>query len=173
MKVTLIAAMGRQRVIGATGGMPWHLPSEMRHFVRTTRGHPIIVGRKTFGSWGAKALPRRKNIVVTTRSDYAAPEGVHVASSLTSALDLAEGAEEVFICGGAVVYSAFMARADQMILTHIEASFEGDTWFPAWDPSEWSVTRSETYEVDADNAYAYTIRWYVRNITPNPSTELA
>ncbi len=171
--VTLIAAMGRDRIIGAKGGMPWKLPREMRHFVRSTRGKPIVVGRTTFASWGGRALPHRTNIVLTRNPDYQAPEGVHVCGGLDEALDLVRDDAEVMICGGAVVYRASLPRAQKMILTHIDATFDGDTRFPDWDPEVWLVEREETFPADEDNTFAYTIRWYVRKLTPQASTELA
>jgi dihydrofolate reductase len=173
MIITLIAAMGRNRVIGDSGEMPWNLPREMRHFVRTTKGHPIIVGRTTFGSWGARSLPKRKNIVLTRNADFRAPEGVHVAGSIDAALALVEPSDKVFICGGAVVYQAFLPLAGQMVLTHINAAFEGDTLFPHWGGEPFDIVREEAHSADTENPYDYVTRWYVRNRTAHVRTDLA
>lgn len=165
MIVTLIAAMDRDRIIGAAGGMPWRLPREMKHFVRSTLGKPVIVGRTTFASWGGRPLRQRRNIVLSTRPDYA-PAGVEVARSVDEALDLVADEPEVMICGGAIIYAAFLPRARKMILTHIDACLGGDTRFPPWDPNDWDVERRETYPADEQNPLDYTICWYVRKLTP-------
>ena len=153
--------------------MPWRLPREMKHFVRSTRGKPIVVGRTTFASWGGKPLRDRTNIILTRNPAYRAPEGAHACGDIDQAMDLVSGEKEVMICGGAVVYTAFLARADKMILTHIDATFDGDTKFPEWDAEAWDVERSEHFVADDDNAFNYTIRWYVRKLTPEASTLLA
>lgn len=173
MIITLIAAMARDRIIGAEGGMPWHLPREMKHFVRSTQGKPIIVGRTTFASWGGRALPRRLNIVLTTDPAFEAPRGAVVANTIEQALELAGDAPEVMICGGGIVYEAFLPRAQRMILTHIEADLEGDTRFPSWTPEAWRITAEEHFAADEKNTHGYTIRWYVRNLTPASRTEVA
>ena len=162
MSVTLIAAMDMHLVIGAGGGLPWRLPKEMRHFVRCTTEKPVIMGRATHASLGG-ALARRKNIVLTQNPNYEAP-GCLLASSVPQALLLAEPADEVMVIGGGEVYRAFLPCADRMILTHIDAELQGDTWFPDWDADDWVIERSEHTPADAKHAYAFETTWYTRQM---------
>jgi dihydrofolate reductase len=134
MTVTLLAAVGANRVIGRDGAMPWHLPEDLEHFKDTTIGHTMVMGRKTFDSIG-RALPGRRTIVITHQQGWHAPS-VEVAHSLSEALALA-GPTEVFVVGGSEVYRQAMPFADRMMLTEIEQSPEGDTFFPPFEPSHW------------------------------------
>lgn len=147
-RLTLIAALGRNRVIGARGAMPWHLPEDLKHFKATTLGHPMIMGRKTFESIG-RPLPGRRTIVVTRDAAWT-HAGVETAHSFTQALDLAGPADEVFIVGGGEIYAQAMPFAHRMILTRVEAEPDGDTLFPEWDPSQWAVV-----ECDQREGYAF------------------
>ncbi len=140
-RVFLIAAVARNRVIGARGGMPWHLPGDLRHFKATTLGHPVIMGRRTWDSLG-KALPGRENIVVTRRRDAQFP-GARVAGSLQEALALSAGHDRVFVIGGAEIYALALPVADGLVLTEIDGEFEGDTWFPEWDRAAFRETKRE------------------------------
>lgn len=128
MILTLIAAMGNNRVIGNQGKIPWHLPEDMAHFKENTLGHAIIMGRKTFDSIG-KALPGRKNIVISRNSSWK-KEGVIMAHSLEEALSLCHSDNEVFIIGGAEIYTQAYPQAHRLLLTFIEHDFDGDTFFP-------------------------------------------
>lgn len=134
-RITLLAALGRNRVIGVDGQMPWHLPGDLRHFKETTMGHPIVMGRKTFESIG-RALPGRRTIVITRSTQWQHP-GVEVAHSFPEALALAGPADEVFVTGGGEVYAEAMPFASRMILTEVDQSPEGDTWFPEWVLHDW------------------------------------
>jgi dihydrofolate reductase len=133
--VTLIAAVGRNGVIGADNDMPWHLPEDFAFFKRTTMGHPMVMGRKTFDSIG-RVLPGRRTIVVTRQEDWSHPD-VETAHSLVDALDLAGPADEVFICGGGQVYAEAMRFAHRLLITEVDQSPEGDVVFPPIDISEW------------------------------------
>jgi dihydrofolate reductase len=133
--VTLIAAVGRNGVIGADNDMPWHLPEDFAFFKRTTMGHPMVMGRKTFDSIG-RVLPGRRTIVVTRQEDWSHPD-VETAHSLVDALDLAGPADEVFICGGGQVYAEAMPFAHRLLITEVDQSPEGDVVFPPIDISEW------------------------------------
>jgi len=136
--------------------MPWHLPADMRHFVRTTRNKPIIMGRRTFESLPGP-LKGRLNIVMTRQANFA-PAGVHVVGSLDESLKVAAQApgDEVMIIGGAGIYAQFMARCDRIYLTVIHEYFDGgDTFFPAIDLAEWTISAREAHPADANNAYAY------------------
>ena len=140
MTVTLIAAVARNGVIGADGGIPWHLPEDFAHFKVTTLGHTLVMGRATYDSIG-RALPGRTTVVLTRDPSWSA-EGVEVASSLDEALTLAAGLPgEVMVAGGATIYAAALPIADAQILTEVHLSPEGDTYYPDWDRSEWVETQ--------------------------------
>jgi len=140
-QLCLIAALAANRVIGAQGRLPWHLPDDLRHFKRLTEGHPVIMGRRTWESIG-RPLPGRRNIVVSRRPGYAAA-GAQVAASLDDALALCAGAPRVFVIGGADLYAAALPIADVLELTEIGAEFEGDTRFPAFEREDWREVRRE------------------------------
>jgi dihydrofolate reductase len=139
--VSLVVALARNRVIGAGNRLPWRLPEDLRRFKRLTMGAPVILGRKTHESIG-RALPGRRNIVVTRRPD-ARWEGCEVAGSLEAALALAGDAPEVFVIGGAELYRLALPRADRLYLTLIDADYDGDTFFPDFDPADWRETARE------------------------------
>lgn len=157
MRVTLIAALARNRVIGIDGGLPWRLPDDFAHFKRTTRGHTVIMGRRTYESMGTP-LPERRNIVLTSRAGFE-PEGVEVVRTLDAALQLAEtaGETDAFIIGGSAVYAAAMDRADRMVLTFIDAEPEGDTRFPEYDADAWRTEESTHHDADERHAHAFDI----------------
>ena len=140
-QVTLIAAVGRNGVIGADNDMPWHLPEDFAFFKRTTMGHPMVMGRKTFDSIG-RVLPGRRTIVVTRQQDWSHPD-VETAHSLTEALALAGPASEVFVCGGGQVYAEAMPYAQRLLITEVDQSPEGDVTFPRIDPEQWRETSRE------------------------------
>ncbi len=154
MLISIIAAMGKNKVIGKGNALPWKLPADMEHFKTLTKGKPIIMGRKTFESVG-KPLPDRTNIIITRDQNYK-DEGCIVAYSTEEALKAAENSEEVMICGGAQIYKEFLPKADKMYLTLIDADFEGDAYFPEYNPEEWEETSYEEHERDAENQYNYT-----------------
>jgi dihydrofolate reductase len=131
----LVAALARNRVIGAGNRLPWHLPEDLARFKRLTLGAPVIMGRKTRESIG-RPLPGRRNIVVT-RAAGAAWDGCIVARSLAEALALADDAGEAFVIGGAELYAQALPGADRMHLTLIDADYAGDAWFPEFDPGAW------------------------------------
>src|ERR1019366_8458389 len=120
-RLTIIVATDAQRGIGINNTLPWRLPEDLAHFKRTTSGHPIIMGRKTFDSIG-RALPNRRNIVITRNPDWRR-EGIESAGSLNIAMALA-GEEEAFIIGGAKIYAEALPRADKLIVTEIAKRFD-------------------------------------------------
>lgn len=138
MTVTIVAAVARNGVIGAGGGLPWHLPDELQRFKRLTLGHVLVMGRRTYESVG-RPLPGRTTVVVTRNADWdPGAADVLVASDVPGALaKAAEVDEVVFVVGGAEVYAAALPLADRLELTFVEAEPEGDTTFPAVDWSEW------------------------------------
>lgn len=161
MTLTLIAAVSRNRVIGKDGDLPWRLPADFRFFKRTTTGHPLVMGRKTFESLGG-ALPNRTNIVITRRKDYA-PEGAVVARSLGEAIDIGQELDtEIFIGGGEEIFRSSLPIADRMILTWIDAEFDGDTCFPEFDPKEWREVSREEHEPDEKNRWPFAFVVYER-----------
>ncbi len=157
-RMSLIAAMAANRVIGRDNRLPWRLPADLKRFKRLTMGHALIMGRKTFESIG-RPLPGRSTIVVTRQTGYA-PPGVQVAHSVQEALDLAGG--EAFIAGGAGLFQETLPVADRLYLTLIEKEFEGDTFFPDFDPSGWRLVEEERHEPDAEVPYGYRFQIYDR-----------
>ena len=155
MKVALIWAMAQNRIIGRDGDLPWHLPRDLAHFKRTTHGHTVIMGRKTWDSL-PKALPGRRNMVITRQSDYQV-EGAEVFSSLDAALEAASDQERVFVLGGAEIYALAIPRAEELYITFVHADVEGDTEFPPLDITEWIVESHEQFPADEDNELACAI----------------
>ena len=162
-RITVIAAVARNGVIGRDNALPWRLPADMKHFKELTIGHTVIMGRKTYDSIG-RPLPGRTNIVLTRSADFQA-EGVIAAASLQRALEIAAGAEEVMIIGGSRVYELALPGADRLYITHIEESYEGDAWFPEFDPTQWRVIASESHAPDLKNPCAYRFVTYERKKT--------
>ena len=137
MKIGLIWAQARNRVIGKNGVMPWHLPEDLAHFKRTTLSHPVIMGRKTWDSIPQRfrPLPGRTNIVVTRQPDWN-ENGAQRTSSLREALQLCENSAQVWIIGGAQIYAQALPLADELVVTEIDADFDGDAHAPALS-AEW------------------------------------
>ncbi len=140
-RLNLIVAVARNGVIGRNGALPWRLPEDLAHFKRTTMGNPIIMGRKTWESIG-RPLPGRRNIVVS-RSKNLAANGAEIAADLDAALALCADATEAFVIGGAQLYSAARPRAQRLLVTEIDADFDGDTHWPAIDSAQWRETARE------------------------------
>ncbi len=154
MIVSLIWAMSDDGVIGIDNRLPWRLPADMRWFRQHTLGKPVVMGRKTFESLGAKPLPGRDNIVVTRDRSYQA-EGVKVVTSPQEALEAAGQAEEVMVIGGAELYRQMLSRADRLYLTLVHGVFEGDTRFPELDLSAWQVVEKRDFSADEENPWSY------------------
>jgi dihydrofolate reductase len=142
-RIYLVAAVAANGIIGIYGKLPWNLPEDLKHFKNLTLGHPIIMGRRTWESLG-KALPGRENVVVTRRSGYEAP-GAAVASSLAAALALCAGEPVVFVIGGHQLFVESLPIAAGMVLTEIFRDYEGDTWFPQFDRSQWREAQREPH----------------------------
>ncbi|MET0863246.1 MAG: ACT domain-containing protein [Nakamurella sp.] len=134
MTITLVAAVARNGTIGADGGLPWHLPADLKRFKALTMGHPMIMGRKTFDSIG-RALPGRRTIVVTRDPGWTAP-GVQTAPSVPAAL-AAAGGEEIMVVGGGEIYAQTIDLADRLEITQVDMDVAGDTRFPEIDPARW------------------------------------
>ena len=152
--LSLMVAMDRNRVIGVDGGLPWHLPADLRWFRRNTVGKPIVMGRHTWQAIG-RALPERPNIVLTRDRDFRA-EGAVVVHDFEAALVAAGDAPEVVVIGGGVLFDETIHLADRLYLTVVEGEFAGDTWFPLFDTSEWRETLRERHEADERNPWPCT-----------------
>jgi len=166
VRLSLVAAVAQNGVIGAEQAMPWRLSTDMQRFKRLTMGKPVIMGRKTFQSIG-KPLAGRVNIVVT-RKGGVPPPGVFFAPSLEAAIAIAEthaatsGANEAMILGGGEVYAAAIDRADRLYITHVEALPKGDTYFPRIDPAVWKGVPSERLDAGEKDSAATTFTIYER-----------
>lgn len=163
-RITVIAAMARNRAIGRDGGLPWHLPRELQHFKETTMGHAIVMGRRTWQSIG-RPLPGRQNIVVTRNPAFHA-EGCDVAASLDDAVAVARS-EEVMVIGGGQLYAAALEHADRMILTIVDCEPAADAWFPSWRESEWRETPLRTERADGTNPLGYRVIELARQTVPD------
>lgn len=140
-RVTLIAAMDRHRAIGVDGGLPWHIPEDLKRFKALTMGKPLLMGRKTAESLG-RALPGRRNLVLT-RSGRVPYAGMEVVASWDAAIAAAAGSE-LFVIGGGEVYALAMPHATHMELTLVDTALErADAWFPAWNAQEWREAARE------------------------------
>lgn len=159
--LSLIYARSENGCIGRGGRLPWRLPDDFAHFKRTTMGHPIIMGRRTFEDH-SNVLPGRTNIVLTRRADFGFP-GVVVAPGLDEALaPYRDTDEEVFVIGGAGVFAEAFARSQRVYETLVHAVVEGDTYLPRLDLSGWDATVLAEHAADARHAYAFTITQYER-----------
>ncbi|MEM6458617.1 MAG: dihydrofolate reductase [Planctomycetota bacterium] len=166
-RVSLIAAMSENRVIGKDNALPWHLPHEMAQFRAYTLGHAVITGRKNFEAGDSKPLPYRRNLVLTTRPDWSPPEevrdAVEVCHGLDEALDrVGDSDPEPYVIGGAQVYALAIPVVDRMVLSTVHAELDGDTFFPDYDEAAWDLTDERHHPADARHAYAFTVRTFDR-----------
>lgn len=155
-----MVAMARNRVIGRDGGLPWHLPEDLRRFKALTLGHPLVMGRRTYESIG-RPLPGRRSLVLSRRPDYA-PAGVEVVPSLQEALQRLAESEEVFVIGGAEVYALALPRADRVWLTLVEADVDGDVLFPPLPSDLWRLTSEELHGADERHRWAMRFQLWER-----------
>jgi dihydrofolate reductase len=158
-RIAFVVAIARNGVIGRQGGLPWRLPSDLKRFKAITMGKPIIMGRKTWESLPKRPLPGRENIVITRQSNYQA-EGAKIVATIEDGLRLAEssGPEEIAIIGGGEIYRSLFNRADRLYLTEVELEAEGDTFFPAINPSEWRESAREWHEQGPKDSASFTLR---------------
>lgn len=163
MKLSIIAALSTNNVIGRNNDIPWRLSTDLKRFKALTMGHHLLMGRKTYESVG-RPLPGRVTVVITRQEGFA-PEGVTVVHSLEEAIRVAAAANdaEAFIAGGAEIYQQSMHRADRMYLTRVHADVEGDTFFPDFDDvSEWRLTDAEHFDADEKNEHPFSFLTYER-----------
>lgn len=148
--IAMMMAMDKNRLIGANGSLPWHIPGELAYFKATTMGKPVIMGRKTFESIG-KPLPGRSNIIVTRNRDWSA-EGVLVVAGLDEGLETAidaavqSQANEVMIIGGAALCTAAMPLTQRLYLTVLDQAFEGDTWLDSFVWTDWQTVSEDVQD---------------------------
>lgn len=157
--ISMMVAIGKNRVIGRNNKLPWHLPADLAYFKKTTTGHTVIMGRKTFESIG-KPLPNRRNVVITRNKDYKAEECI-VCHTIEEAQRLCSN-EEAFVIGGADIFSEFLPFADRLYITFIEEAFEGDIFFPEIDYSDWVLVSKVLGERNERNPYSYYFAVYDR-----------
>jgi dihydrofolate reductase len=166
MKIVLVAAVGKNNVIGRGGQLPWRLKSDLQHFRELTMNRPVIMGRKTYESIG-QPLKGRTNIVLTRDLGLVAPAAV-LATSLDAALGYARqdaekrGVDEIMVIGGSDVFSDTMAQADRLEISHVHASPQGDAFFPLIDPKLWRETARQKHAAGPDDDAAFTVVTYLR-----------
>jgi dihydrofolate reductase len=165
MLVSIIAAVAQNGVIGRLGRLPWRLSADLQRFKRTTMGHTLVMGRRTWESIG-RALPGRRTVVVTRRPGYRIEDAsVESAASLEAALKLATaaGEREAFIVGGGELYREALAKAGRMYYTRVNANVDGDTYFPAVNWQDWRLIESEEHGADEKNEHAFAFEVYERS----------
>lgn len=159
-QLTIVVATDNKNGIGINNQLPWHLPEDLAHFKRTTTGHPIIMGRKTFDSIG-RPLPNRQNIVIS-RNELWQHEGVEKASSIEDALKLI-GEKESFLIGGAQIYQQAILLAHRLIVTEIQAEYACDAFFPRINEKIWSESSRDCF-ISEKNQLHYAIVTYIRKL---------
>ncbi|HGY5235728.1 MULTISPECIES: type 3 dihydrofolate reductase [Aeromonas] len=163
MKISMIAAVAQDRVIGKDNQMPWHMPADLAHFKRITLGKPVLMGRKTFESIG-RPLPGRRNLVISRNPEYRV-DGVEVIDSVKAALELlshGEAVEELMVIGGGHLFEQLLPKAERLYLTQIELEVEGDAHFPVLDHTDWELLEAESHSADERNAYPYRFETWQR-----------
>ena len=162
-RLSIIAAVAENGVIGHGGDLPWRLPDEMKHVIRLTTGHCLLMGRKTWETI-LRPLPKRTSIVVTSCRDLETPAGVVVVDSFEAAVEAARdrGDDEPFAFGGERIYAAALEQADRLYLTRVHADAEGDAFFPEVVWSQWTLVAEERHEADDRHAHAFTFQTWDR-----------
>ena len=162
MIVTIVVAISENNAIGKDNELLWYLPKELRHFKTITNGHTVIMGRKTFESFG-KPLPGRTNIVITNQENWTQP-GTIVVKDLDEALQAAEGtdAKEAFVIGGGQIFRQSISRANRIYLTRVHTKLEGDVFLPDINENDWELVSSLDFNADEKHAYAYSFQVWER-----------
>jgi dihydrofolate reductase len=153
MRVSIVVAVSTNHVIGKDGQLPWRLPEDLRRFKALTTGKAIVMGRLTHESIG-RPLPNRRNIVLSSRTDYR-PAGCEVVNSVQAVMHLLDDLEEVMVIGGGNVYRDFLPIAERLYVTRVHASFEGDAYFPQISAAEWRVVSAEEFPISAEREHAF------------------
>jgi dihydrofolate reductase (trimethoprim resistance protein) len=162
MKVSLIVAMDKNRVIGKDNDIPWRIPKDWEYVKNITKGRSIILGRKNFESIG-RALPGRRNIILTRDKDYNF-DGCEIIHSIEAVFELCKYEEEIFIFGGEQIYNMFLPYVEKMYITKIHYEFEGDTYFPEVNFDEWKEVSVEQGVMNDKNPYYYNFHVYERKL---------
>lgn len=159
---SIIAAKSNNNVIGKENDLVWHMPADLKFFKNTTKGHYVIMGRKTFESMNGP-LPNRIHIIITHNPDYQA-EGCFVVGDIEKAFQIAQKnqQDEVFILGGAEIYRQTIDKADKMYITEIKSTFDGDAFFPEINTNTWKESKREEYKADEKNPYPYAFVEYLK-----------
>jgi dihydrofolate reductase len=148
MKLSLIAAVAQNGVIGSHNDLPWYIPEDLKHFKKETVGKIVLMGKNTFDSVMdriKKPLPDRTNVVITRQMDWQAPEGVFVYHSIEEALDALKDKDEVMVAGGGQIFNQLIDKADKLILTEVHKEVDGDVLFPKVDKTIWKETAREDF----------------------------
>lgn len=168
MELAIVVAMAENRVIGAENTLPWHLPEDLKRFKTITMGHPMIMGRLTFESIG-RPLPGRITIVVTRNPDWKAPEGVFVATSLDSAIGIAEqeadnlGVNTVMVVGGAKIYEQVLEKCHRLYVTEVHTFVTGDAFFPPVSSTDWKEFTRQRFVSKAADSLSYSFVEYYKS----------
>ena len=162
MLISFVVAAARNNAIGKDGKLPWHLPGDLRYFKNITWGMPVLMGRKTFEAM-AKVLPGRKNIVLTRQAGWEA-DGVIAVKKIEDAIFVARQADalELMVIGGGELYKSLIEKAKRIYLTRVDATPEGDTFFPELDPNEWHLMSQNDFKADDRNPYNYSFQVWER-----------
>tara|TARA_R110000868_G_scaffold59941_1_gene183713 strand:+ start:12267 stop:12770 length:504 start_codon:yes stop_codon:yes gene_type:complete len=165
--ISIIVAKATNNAIGLKGDLPWRLPADLKHFKKTTAGHHVIMGRKTFETLN-KPLPGRTHLVITSNHNYKVPEGHEVVHSLEEAIAIGKekGLEKIFILGGAEIYKLALPYSQEMIITEIEAFPEADTYFPDFDKENWVIFDKSIHHKDENNPFDFAFVTYRRKAVP-------
>lgn len=161
MRITLIVAKAKNNVIGKDNQLVWKLSTDLKRFKSLTSGHFILMGRKTYESFG-KPLPNRTHLIITRNSDYQAPEGHYAFQSVEEAFIFCnkKGIEQLFIIGGGQIYKETINMCDSLEITEVEANPEGDTFFPEINPKIWKEVERESFPADEKNEYPFAFVTY-------------
>ena len=160
MILSIIVAAAENRVIGNENALVWHISADLKHFKQLTTGHTVIMGRKTFESIG-KALPRRRNIVISRNPDFRV-DGCERAGSIEEALEMVEEENEVFVIGGGTIYKELWDRADRLYITLVHTVVEGDTFIPEIDSSKWKIVDRQDFKAGEKDDFDYSFIDYRR-----------
>ncbi|WBL44944.1 dihydrofolate reductase [Algoriphagus halophytocola] len=163
MKISLIAALAENNIIGKENDLVWRLPDDFKRFKALTSGHYILMGRKTFESLG-KPLPNRTHLVVTRNAEYQVPEGHYVFQTVEDAFIFSQkmGVDHLYVIGGGEIYKQTLPLADELVLTEVKAKPEGDTKFPEFDKTKWKITFQDHHPADERHLYPFTFITYER-----------
>jgi len=158
--ISIVVAASTNNVIGVRGELPWKISDDLKRFKQLTMGKPIVMGRRTWESIG-RALPGRKNIVLTRQSDLLA-EGCDVVASPAEALSVAGDVDEIFVIGGSDIYALFLPKSTRLYLTRVHVRIDGDAYFPEFDEQDWQLIEAESHDADEKNQFAFDFRTYER-----------